>query len=346
MRSIKEQYWRYSLFVIILVLGVLILIELMPYIGGLLGAMTIYVLLRGQMRYLTVHRKWRRSLAASLLLVEAVVFFLIPLSGVVWMFVSKVQDFTLDPQMLLTPVRRIAEQIHQKTGYNLWQEENISSAVALLTRVGQAFLQGIFSFGVNIVMLLFILYFMLIGGTRMENYCRTLLPFNATVARNVMSEIYMIVRSNAIGIPLIALVQGSIAYLGYVICGVPSALFWGVVTCFATILPVIGTGLVWVPLAGYLAVDGRWGAGLGLLIYGVLVITQSDNVIRFVLQKKMADTHPVVTILGVLVGLPLFGFMGVIFGPLMLAMFIFFVHIFKRKYLEDAETSHLFVPDE
>ena len=346
MRSIKEQYWRYSLFVIILVLGVLILIELMPYIGGLLGAMTIYVLLRQQMRYLTVHRKWRRSLAASLLLVEAVVFFLIPLSGVVWMFVSKVQDFTLDPQMLLTPVRRIAEQIHQKTGYNLWQEENISSAVALLTRVGQAFLQGIFSFGVNIVMLLFILYFMLIGGTRMENYCRTLLPFNATVARNVMSEIYMIVRSNAIGIPLIALVQGSIAYLGYVICGVPSALFWGVVTCFATILPVIGTGLVWVPLAGYLAVDGRWGAGIGLMIYGVVVITQSDNVIRFVLQKKMADTHPVVTILGVLVGLPLFGFMGVIFGPLMLAMFIFFVHIFKRKYLEGAETAQLFVPDE
>ena len=346
MRSIKEQYWRYSLFVIILVLGVLILIELMPYIGGLLGAMTIYVLLRQQMRYLTVHRKWRRSLAASLLLVEAVVFFLIPLSGVVWMFVSKVQDFTLDPQMLLTPVRRIAKQIHQKTGYNLWQEENISSAVALLTRVGQAFLQGIFSFGVNIVMLLFILYFMLIGGTRMENYCRTLLPFNATVARNVMSEIYMIVRSNAIGIPLIALVQGSIAYLGYVICGVPSALFWGVVTCFATILPVIGTGLVWVPLAGYLAVDGRWGAGIGLMIYGVVVITQSDNVIRFVLQKKMADTHPVVTILGVLVGLPLFGFMGVIFGPLMLAMFIFFVHIFKRKYLEGAETAQLFVPVE
>lgn len=342
MRSIKEQYWRYSLFVIILVLGVLILIELMPYIGGLLGAMTIYVLLRQQMRYLTVRRKWRRSLASSLLLVEAVVFFLIPLSGVVWMFVSKVQDFTLDPQMLLTPVRRIAEQIHQKTGYDLWQEENISSAVALLTRVGQAFLQGIFSFGVNIVMLLFILYFMLIGGTRMENYCRTLLPFNATVSRNVMSEIYMIVRSNAIGIPLIALVQGSIAYLGYVVCGVPSALFWGVVTCFATILPVIGTGLVWVPLAGYLAVDGRWGAGIGLMIYGVVVITQSDNVIRFVLQKKMADTHPVVTILGVLVGLPLFGFMGVIFGPLVLAMFVFFVHIFKRKYLDGVRPSQLF----
>ena len=315
MRSVKEQYWRYSLFVIILVLGVVIFAELTPYIGGLLGAMTIYVLLRRQMRYLTVRRRWRRSLAASVLLVEAIVCFLIPLSGIVWI------------------------------GYDLLQDSNISSMVAVITRFGQAFLQGIFSFGVNIVMLLFVLYFMLIGGTRMENYCRAMLPFNATVARNVTNEIYMIVRSNAIGIPLIAVVQGSIAYAGYLVCGVPSALFWGVVTCFATILPVVGTARVWVPLAAYLAVEGSWGAAVGLMAYGVLVVTQSDNVIRFILQKRMADTHPLVTILGVLIGLPLFGFMGVIFGPLLLAMFVFFVHIFKRKYLDGAETARLFVPD-
>ena len=345
MKSIKEQYWRYSLFVIILVLGVTIFAELTPYIGGLLGAVTIYVLLRNQMSYLTVRHRWRRSLAAALLLVEAVVCFLIPLSGIVWMFVNKVQDFTLDPQSLIDPIRHVAALIHERTGYNLLQETNISSVVAMITRMGQTFLQGIFSFGVNIIMLLFVLYFMLIGGSRMENYCRTLLPFSAIVARNVMSEIYMIVRSNAIGIPLIAVVQGAIAYVGYLICGVPSAIFWGVITCFSTILPVVGTALVWVPLSAYLAVEGNWGGAIGLMIYGVLVITQSDNVIRFILQKKMTDTHPLVTILGVLIGLPLFGFMGVIFGPLMLAMFIFFVHVFKRKYIDGAETSHLFIPD-
>ena len=292
MRSVKEQYWRYSLFVIILVLGVVIFAELTPYIGGLLGAMTIYVLLRRQMRYLTVRRRWRRSLAASVLLVEAIVCFLIPLSGIVWMFVDKVQDFTLDPQSLISSIRHVSEQIRLRIGYDLLQDSNISSMVAVITRFGQAFLQGIFSFGVNIVMLLFVLYFMLIGGTRMENYCRAMLPFNATVARNVTNEIYMIVRSNAIGIPLIAVVQGSIAYAGYLVCGVPSALFWGVVTCFATILPVVGTALVWVPLAAYLAVEGSWGAAVGLMAYGVLVVTQSDNVIRFILQKRMADTHP------------------------------------------------------
>lgn len=334
MPDLKDKYLRYSLAVTIAALGTVIFVELTPYIGGLLGAVTIYILLRRQMRYLTVRRRWRRSWAATLLLVESVVFFLIPLSLMVWMFVGRIQDMTLDPQSSVEAIRRLAGRIHERTGYDLLQEDNISSVVAVITRMGHALLHGIFSFGVNMLMLLFVLYFMLIGGSRMEEYCRAMLPFSAVMARSVMREIYMIVRSNAIGIPLIAVVQGSVACVGYLVCGVPGALFWSVVTCFATILPVVGAALVWVPLALVLAVDHSWGAAIGLMVYGTLVITQSDNVIRLVLQKKMADTHPVVTILGVIIGLPLFGFMGVIFGPLILAMFVFFVHIFKRNYID------------
>ena len=205
-------------------------------------------------------------------------------------------------------------------------------------------MENIGSFVVNVLVLLFVLYFMLVGGRRMENYLREILPFDRTYAGQVLREIHMIVRSNAIGIPLIAIIQGSIAWLGYLIFGVPSALFWGAITCFATVLPVVGAALVWVPLALYLALMHHWGAAVGLTLYGVLVITQSDNVVRFALQKRMADIHPLVTILGVLVGLPLFGFMGVIFGPLLLAMFVFFVHLFKCNYLEGREPSGLFVP--
>ena len=92
MQAFKELYWRYSLFVLILGLGVTIFIELTPFLGGVLGAMTIYVLLRQQMHYLTACRKWRRSLAASLLLGEAVLCFLVPISLIVWMVVNQVQD--------------------------------------------------------------------------------------------------------------------------------------------------------------------------------------------------------------------------------------------------------------
>ena len=100
MRNFRERYWRYSLFVLILGLGITICIELTPFLGGLLGAATIYVLLRRQMQVLTACRRWRRSLAASLLLAEAVLCFLVPISLIVWMVVNQVQDITLRPDSI------------------------------------------------------------------------------------------------------------------------------------------------------------------------------------------------------------------------------------------------------
>lgn len=341
MRTTKELYWRYSLFALIIGLGTTIFIEIIPFLGGLLGAATLYVLLRGQMRYLTERRRWRRSLASTLLLAESILCFLVPLSLIVWLFVDKLQDIAVDPQSLLRPLRHLAELIRQKTGYNLWQESNLSSLIAMIPKLGQKILGGILDFAVNIVVLLFVLYFMLVGGRRMEAYCRDLLPFSDPVSRNVMHEIHQIVRSNAIIIPLLAVAQGLVAFGGYVLFKVPEPLFCGVLTAFATVIPIVGTALVWVPLGLYLGLEGQWGMGIGLLSYGVLVVTQVDNVMRIVFQKKMDDTHPLVTIFGVIIGLSLFGFMGVIFGPLMLAMFIFCVHIFKKKYLEGASDRAL-----
>ena len=344
MQAFKELYWRYSLFVLILGLGVTIFIELTPFLGGVLGAMTIYVLLRRQMHYLTACRKWRRSLAASLLLGEAVLCFLVPISLIVWMVVNQVQDIALAPESVVEPLKHIAALIHDKTGYNLWQEKNITSLVGVIPRLGQWVLGSIMDFGINIIVLLFVLYFMLIGGLRMETYCREILPFDRCAARSVMREIHMIVRSNAIVIPLLAVSQGVVAYVGYLAFGVPEPLFWGVLTCFATILPIVGTALVWLPLAAYMSLDGNWGQGVGLVMYGTLVVTQVDNLVRMVMQKKMADVHPLITIFGVFIGLSLFGFMGVIFGPLMLAMFVFCVNVFKRRYLDGLPDRELFQP--
>ena len=79
---------------------------------------------------------------------------------------------------------------------------------------------------------------------------------------------------------------------------------------------------------------GDWFNAIGLFGYGAIVVSQSDNLIRFILQKKMADTHPLITIFGVVIGLPIFGFMGVIFGPLLLSLFFLFVDMFKKEYLD------------
>ena len=332
--SVKEQYWRYSLIAIIIVLGIVLFQQITPFLGGLLGALTIYILVRKQMILLTTKRKMKRSTAALMITTEAVFFFLIPISLVVWMLVDKLQNLNLDPQSIIAPIEEIAGIIKSKTGYDVLGSDTTSFIVSALPRIGQAVMGGISSFVINLFVLVFVLYFMLIGGIKMEAYVNAILPFNATNTEHVIHEINMIVRSNAIGIPLLAVIQGGVAMIGYFIFGAPNALLLGFLTCFATVIPMVGTGLIWFPVAVYMALTGDWPNAIGLAAYGGIIVSQLDNLIRFILQKKMADTHPLITIFGVVIGLSLFGFMGVIFGPLLLSLFFLFVDMFKREYLD------------
>ena len=286
------------------------------------------------MIYLTDRKHIRRSIAAILILIETILCFLIPLALIIWMFVNKFQDANLNPRSIIDPVTNVANLIQEKTGYNLLSKANINSIFALLPRIGQVLMGSITSFAINVLVLLFVLYFMLIGGKKMENYVNDLLPFNRRNKKDILREFHMVVKSNAIGVPLLAIIQGAAATIGYMIFGAPAPVLWGVVSCFATIIPVIGTAIVWLPLALYLGATGHWGNAIGLSVYALVVVSNVDNLVRSILQKKMADTHPLITIFGVIIGLALFGFMGVIFGPLLLAIFALCVQIFKEEYLE------------
>jgi len=332
--STKEQYWKYSLIVIILFMGIIIFRQITPFLGGLLGALTIYILVRGQMRYLVEKRKLKRSLSALLITAETIFVFLIPLGLTVWMVVNKLQDINLDPQTYIAPIQQVAEFIKEKTGYDVLGKDTLTFIVSILPRIGQIIMESISSLAINLFVMIFVLYFMLIGGKKMEAYVNDILPFNEANTQEVIREINMIVRSNAIGIPLLAIIQGGVAMIGYLLFGAPNILMLGFLTCFATIIPMVGTALVWFPVAAYLAISGDWFNAIGLFGYGAIVVSQSDNLIRFILQKKMADTHPLITIFGVVIGLPIFGFMGVIFGPLLLSLFFLFVDMFKKEYLD------------
>ena len=332
--SVKEQYRKYSLITIILGLGLLLFLKMTPFMGGILGACTIYIMVRDQMLHLTQKKKIRKSVTAIILLIEAILCFLVPLSLAVWLLISKLQTVNVDTATFVDTITNLADWIRRKTEYDLLSKENISSIASILPGIGQFLMGGISSFAVNLFVLVFVLYFMLIGGTKMEQYIYELLPFSDSNKKHVMNEINMIVRANAIGIPLLAIIQGAIATLGYYLFDAPSALLFGFLTCFATVIPIVGTTLVWFPLAAYMAISGDWPHAIGLLLYCGLIVTNIDNLIRFILQKKMADTHPLITIFGVVIGLSLFGFMGVIFGPLLISIFILCGNIFKEQYLK------------
>lgn len=333
--NIKEEYWKYTLIALIVFMAVVLFKEFAPFTSGILGAFTVYIMIRGQMRYLTGKKRLRRSVAATILLIEAILCFLIPISVAVWLLVGELNQVNLNPTIYISETQHVADLIRQRTGYNVLSTDNILSAAAYLPKIAQILLDSVASFIINSLVLIFVLYFMLIGGPRMEKYMYSLLPFKDVNKKEVIHSVNMLVKSNAIGIPLLAFIQGFIAMIGYILFDAPNPILFGFLTCFATIIPLIGTALIWFPLSLYLGLSGDWPNAIGLAAYSIIIISNIDNLIRFMLQKKMADTHPLITIFGVIIGLTLFGFWGVIFGPLLLSIFLLCVDIFKREYLDD-----------
>lgn len=329
----RESYWKFTLIALIILMGVLIFRELSPFLGGFLGAITIYTLVRKQMFYLTLRKKIGPNLAATAITVEVVLCFLVPMALVVWLVVGKMKDINLDPQSIIAPLEEAVRIVKQHTGYDLFGKETIAWAMSALPKVGQYVMESLGSFAVNVGVMVIVLFFMLLGGRNMERYVMALLPFNEKNRNSISREVTSIIKSNAIGIPLLAVIQGGLSMLGYWIFDAPNVLFSGLLTCIATLIPMVGTAFVWMPLAAYMALTGHWWNAIGLAAYGIIVISQSDNLIRFIIQKKMADIHPLITIFGVVVGLPLFGFMGIIFGPLMLSLFLVCADLFNKEYI-------------
>ncbi|MDR1524826.1 MAG: AI-2E family transporter [Tannerella sp.] len=333
----KEKYFSYSFVALIVFSGWLIISGLWSFANGLLGAFTLYVLVRGQMNRMTEKRGMKNVTAAILIILEVFVCLLVPVYFTVWLLIGRIQDINVDISQLIATVQHFISLVEEKTGYDVLSAGNIETATGYVTKGVQFVISQVSGLVVTSVVMVFLLYFMLINRRDMEEYVYRLLPFNENNKHAVMGEIHDMVRSSAIGIPLLAVIQGVIAIVGYWAAGVPSPFLFGIVTAFATIVPILGTGLVWVPLVVYLALTGNWIAATGLAAYCVIILVNVDNVIRFILQKKLADTHPLITVFGVILGFKIFGFWGVIFGPLLISMFFLLVDIFKKEYLDGKE---------
>lgn len=162
----KRTILEIFLIIIIIGLGIILFRQITPFLSGLLGALTIYILVRRQMIYLSEKRKMKRSIAATIITAEAILCFLIPLALVVWLAIINLQNINLDPQAIIAPFEQTAAIIKAKTGYNILGGDSLSFVLSSLPRIGQTLMGGISSFAVNMFVLVFVLYFMLIGGKK------------------------------------------------------------------------------------------------------------------------------------------------------------------------------------
>jgi len=316
----------------ILGLALLLFKELWAFFPGFLGAVTWYILCRNMYNYLTDKKHWNRALAASLFLLGFVVCAGLPVYFAIRLMTAKLNAVFSDTHEIMRVLRTFSDQIKSWTGEELLTDENLKQLQKTITGFIPTLLNSTASMLGNLIMLLFLSFFMFTGGQKMERGLKPWIPLRDDNIGILTKETRNMVRANAIGIPLISLIQGLAAMLGYVLFGVKDYLLWGFLTGLFAFFPVVGTMAVWIPVVVYLSSSGHVGSAIGLGIYSLIVTGNIDTVARITLLKGLGDVHPLITVLGVIVGLKLFGFWGFIFGPLMVSYFLLLYKIYCSEY--------------
>ncbi|MEP6646756.1 MAG: AI-2E family transporter [Saprospiraceae bacterium] len=317
----------------IVFLGVLLAIHLFTFLPALLGAITLYLLSRKWMYYLTDQRKWRKSLAAVLILVVTLLIIMVPIGLLVQMLSSKVSYAIQHANDLVESLKIVIQKIELQIGYDIITPEKINQLGTFLVGAIPKVLNATFNTLIIIFFMYFILFFMLVNGRNLEKGIYDYIPLKNENVDKLGHEMRTIVIANAIGIPVIAICQGTISLIGYFILGVKEPLFWFGLTCLTSMLPVVGAALAYVPIAIIFFANDQILQGVILLLYGFGVVGTMDNVLRFTLARKIGKVHPLITVFGVIVGLELFGFIGLIFGPLLISLFILMLKIYSNEFM-------------
>lgn len=316
---------------LIIFLGGLIIKYMLPYISGVLGALTLYVVLRKWMVKL-LNKGVKRMWAAMLLIFVSLIGIFLPLGGVVLMLSAEIGNLADKSEQVTKAFKQQIFQLEKYIDYDISTTIDPKQASGWLTDNLQGFASGTFDIFISLGLLLFILYYMLKSPKELKDSLLLYIPLGTNTLVILGEEIQSVVRSNAIAIPLVAVAQGFIALIGFFIFGVDNPLFWFVIVTVGSMIPFVGTFIGILPVFILSLAKGSEFQAWGILLYGLLVVGMTDNLIRLYVLKKLDSTHPLITLIGVIVGIPLFGFVGLIFGPLIISLFLIIVKIYRKEF--------------
>jgi len=329
---------KHVFLVVIILFGLLLLWTLIQFATAFLAAIMFYVLSKPLINYL-LRKEWGKGSIAALIIVISFFIILLPVGLIATLLYGKVVSVAQHPNIIIDPIKHFGETVQQRFDINLITTQNLNKIQKFATDILSSVVNSGFNFFTTISMMYFFLYFMIQKTNRMEAAIILYLPFKRSKIEMFGSELKAQTFSNAVGVPAIAVAQGILSYIGYRIVGLDEAGFWSIITGLASIIPIVGASLIWMPVCVYLFVTHHIWQGAFTIGWGFLVIALSDNVIRFLLAKKMADIHPIVTVLGVVIGLDFFGITGLIFGPLIISYFLILLQIYyveyQKPYLEE-----------
>jgi predicted PurR-regulated permease PerM len=316
---------------IIVLLGGFIFYGVNEFFPAFLGAIVFYILFKRLMVFWAKRKKWNKSLSATLIIILSFLIVVLPVGILFAILYTKANEILSDPARIQASIKQIDSRL---------TELPFDVSIGDLTKNIQSFagtaVSTIFSSTMNIlaslIMMYFFMYFMLMKVNTLEASIIYFAPFDKHKILLFGKELVVQTKSNAIGVPVIAVVQGILAFIEYKICGLPEAGMWAILTGFASIIPIVGTAAIWAPIAVYFFLSDEIWQGLLITGYSIAVIGTMDNIVRMIVSRKIGDVHPIVTVLGVILGLKFFGLPGLVFGPLLISYFLLFVKLYYIEY--------------
>jgi predicted PurR-regulated permease PerM len=313
-------------------LGIAIGIALAPFASGLLGIAVLYVICAPAHRRLS--RRVPARVSALLVLTVALLLVLLPLAVVVGIIVNEAPGTiaALQQGALLGRMQTL-----QVGGLDVGAQlaEASGTVVAWVSAQALAFFGSAARGLLSLVIAFFGLYYLLLYPGAVWAGVRDFLPFSDQAADHLRDRFHSVTEATLVGTAFTAIVQGTLVGLGFWGVGLPSAAFWGVITALVSVLPMLGSALVWVPGVIVLAMGERWGAAVVLACIG-LFAANIDNIIRLVVFKKVSNIHPMATLIGAVAGLKYFGLLGVLLGPLAIAYFFEMLKMYRQEYVAAA----------
>lgn len=316
---------------IVLILGAILLYAMRGIFSAVLGTLVMYTLFRTLNIFLIEKWRWPKPLSAVVIIVVSIFVIVLPFFGIGSMLVKKAIELQQNPAW----IKQVIDAVNKFAGDQLGKpdllQEQLEASAAYFGRLLTAVLGGAANIFLEVTVMYFILYFLFVNYRGFESGILYYMPFDEEQAVVFGTELKNITYSNILGQTIIAVVQGGCLALGFWIFGVADPLFWGVICAILSFIPLLGPPLIFVPAVLILFSQGNSWQALGLLIWGFGLVINIDNVLRFMINKRVGNIHPLITVIGVIIGLPLFGLMGLVYGPLLLAYFLIAVKVYKTN---------------
>lgn len=328
----------------ITLLGVLIVYNLALFLPSLLGAITLYVVCRDLNFYLIEEKGWKPWMSAMAIILMTLVVLVLPTYFLVDTLVAKFGNADFYMQKITVALDKIHDFIMDKVHIDILSKENLDKLKGFIGNFSTKVLSTTFNTVTILAAMYFILYFMLEKPRVFEKLASSALPFKKANRSKIGQKFRKLVIANAVGLPVVALGQGIIAIIGYYIFGAPNPVLLFALTAFTAMLPIVGSAIIFVPVCLFMIAEGNTGAGLGLLAYCLIAVGATDNILRFTLLKKLENIHPLNTVFGIIMGLNIFGFMGLIFGPILVSMTVLLLQVYKDEFSDDP-TPELQLPE-